>query len=162
MQEIFQALCQLLAPVLAFTADEAWRHSGAGASVHLEEFPPAQDRHGEATEQVNELLRLRGVIGQAIETARQEKLIGNALEAAVRLTSDTDVTHKIDKEELEEFFILSDLTIEQGGEAAAHVSKTSYRRCARCWRHRPTVTQELCDRCEAVVSRAGAASAKST
>jgi isoleucyl-tRNA synthetase len=162
MQEIFQALCQLLAPVLAFTADEAWRHSGGGASVHLEEFPPTQDRHGEAIEQVNELLRLRSVIAQALETARQEKLIGNALEAAVRLTSDSDVTQKIDKEELEEFFILSDLTIEQGSEAEAQVAKTSHRRCARCWRHRPTVTQELCDRCEAVVSRAGAASARST
>ncbi len=39
MHEIFGALCQLLAPILAFTAEEAWRHSGAGASVHLQEFP---------------------------------------------------------------------------------------------------------------------------
>ncbi|PYL17565.1 MAG: isoleucine--tRNA ligase, partial [Verrucomicrobia bacterium] len=98
MHEIFDALCRLLAPILAFTAEEAWRHSGVGASVHLEEFPQAQHRGHEASEQVAELLKLRGVIGQAIERARQEKLIGNALEAAVVLHSNSDVTKKIDKE----------------------------------------------------------------
>src|SRR5438309_2136054 len=85
MHEIFSGLCQLLAPLLAFTAEEAWRHSHAGASVHLEEFPQLEDRSrtGGTGAQVADLLRLRGVIGQAIEKARQDKLIGNALEAAV-------------------------------------------------------------------------------
>ena len=97
------------------------------------------------------------MIGQAIERARQEKLIGNALEAAVVLRSDSDVTTKIDKEELEEFFILSDLTIHQAKAASASVTKTSYQKCARCWRHRPTVGAskahpDLCDRCESVVA----------
>ncbi|HTD01901.1 MAG TPA: class I tRNA ligase family protein, partial [Chthoniobacterales bacterium] len=82
MHEIFSALCQLLAPMTAFTAEEAWRHSSAGSSVHLEEFPKTQNRGDKASMQVADLLRLRGVIGQAIEKARQEKLIGNALEAA--------------------------------------------------------------------------------
>ena len=109
------------------------------------------------SEQIAELLKLRSVIGQAIEKARQEKLIGNALEAAVVLKSNSDVTTKINKEELEEFFILSDLTIEQAKEASALVTKTPYRKCARCWRHRAYVGKskthpELCDRCEAVVN----------
>src|SRR5438034_1165310 len=133
------AFCRLLAPVLAFTAEEAWRYSEAGGSVHLQEFPEPQRRHDKASAQVAELLRLRGVIGQAIERARQEKLIGNALEAAVVLHSNSDVTKKIDKDELEEFFILSDLTIHQANEASASVTKTRYQKCARCWRHRPTV-----------------------
>src|SRR5205807_730752 len=77
MHEIFSALCQLLAPMTAFTAEEAWRHSSAGSSVHLEEFPKTQNRGDKASMQVADLLRLRGVIGQAIEKARQEKLIGN-------------------------------------------------------------------------------------
>jgi isoleucyl-tRNA synthetase len=157
MRKIFDALCRLLAPILAFTAEEAWRYSEAGGSVHLQEFPKPQDRDDEASAKVAELLRLRGVIGQAIERARQEKLIGNALEAAVVLHSDSDVTEKIDKAELEEFFILSDLTIHQAKEASASVTKTPYKKCARCWRHRPTVGTskvhpDLCDRCESVVS----------
>ena len=107
---------------------------------------------------MNELLKLRAVIGQAIEKARQEKLIGNALEAAVILHSNSEVTNQIGKEELEELFILSDLTVQSGAEASAVVTKTAHRKCARCWRHRPSVGAsaahpELCDRCEEVVSR---------
>jgi isoleucyl-tRNA synthetase len=156
MHEIFCALCQLLAPVLAFTAEEAWQFSQSGKSVHLEEFPQSRNRGSEATEQVSELLKLRAVIGQAIEKARQDKLIGNALEAAVVLKTNSDVMAKIDKAELEEFFILSDLTIEQAKEAGATVTKTGYAKCARCWRHREYVGKskthpDLCDRCEAVV-----------
>jgi len=157
MHKIFDALCRLLAPILAFTAEEAWRHSGAGGSVHLLELSQTQDRQDGASAQIAELLKLRGVIGQAIEHARQEKLIGNALEAAVVLFSDSDVTSKIDKEELEEFFILSDLTVHQGKEPSASVTKTSYKKCARCWRHRTAVGAskthpDLCDRCESVVT----------
>jgi isoleucyl-tRNA synthetase len=101
---------------------------------------------------------LRGIIGQAIEQARQEKVIGNTLEARVVLNSDSDITEKIPKEELEEFFILSDLTIQQAKEPSVSVTKTPYKKCARCWRHRPTVGTsqahpDLCDRCESVVSR---------
>ena len=171
MREIFDALCKLLAPVLVFTAEEAWRHSAvagiddagqpglptrATTSVHVQEFPESQDRGREAIGQVEELLRLRGIVGQAIEQARQEKLIGNTLEARVVLNSDSDVTEKIPREELEEFFILSDLTIQQAKEPSASVTKTPYEKCARCWRHRPTVGTskahpDLCDRCESVV-----------
>jgi isoleucyl-tRNA synthetase len=164
MREIFDALCRLLAPVLVFTAEEAWRHSMArsGGSIHLQDFPQTQGRGRKAIEQVEELLRLRGIIGQAIEHARQEKLIGNTLEARVVLNSGSDVTQKIPKEELEEFFILSDLTIHQAKEAGASVTKTPYKKCARCWRHRPTVGAserhpDLCDRCESVVVGTGKA-----
>jgi isoleucyl-tRNA synthetase len=156
MREIFDALCKFLAPVLVFTAEEAWRNS-ATTSVHVQEFPQAQGMGRKAIDQVAELLRLRGIIGQAIEQARQQKLIGNALEARVVLNSDSEVTERISREELEEFFILSDLTIQRANETSASVTKTSFKKCARCWRHRPTVGAnkahpDLCDRCESVVT----------
>src|SRR5262249_60677858 len=156
MREIFDSLCSLLAPILVFTAEEAWRYS-ATTSVHLQEFPQTQGRGRKAIEQIDDLLRLRGIVGQAIERARQEKVIGNTLEPRGGLNSDSEVAEKIRREELEEFFILSDLTVHQGDEASASVTKTPYKKCARCWRHRPTVgrTQphpELGDRCESVVT----------
>src|SRR5207237_7511994 len=114
-------LFHLLVPVLVFPGVEEWRHPQASSSVHLEEVPTPQNRGDKASEQMADLLRLRGVVGQAIEKARQDKLIGNALEAAVVLRSNSDVTTKVDKDELEEFFILSDLTIEQAKEASASV-----------------------------------------
>ena len=104
------------------------------------------------------MLKIRAIIGQAIEKARQDKLIGNALEAAVVLATDSSVLKSIDKSELEEFFILSDLTLQEGTGTVATVAKTSYKKCARCWRHRSHVGTseahpELCDRCETVVAR---------
>src|ERR1043166_2673929 len=64
MREIFGALCRLLAPILAFTAEEAWRYSEASGSIHLQECPLSRDRNDEASAQIAELLRLRGVIAQ--------------------------------------------------------------------------------------------------
>jgi isoleucyl-tRNA synthetase len=161
MHEIFRALCRLLAPVLVFTAEEAWGHlRGNDSSVHLELFPEPDESQRDklAREMVEELLRLRGVIGQAIEKARQEKLIGNALEAAVVLRSDARFANAIARDELEEFFILSDLTLESANETSATVKKTPNEKCARCWRHRPTVGKvaahpDLCDRCAEVIDR---------
>jgi isoleucyl-tRNA synthetase len=159
MQRIFDALCRLLAPITVFTAEEAWGYLGRSDSVHLQTFPEetAESRDPETATQVNELLSLRAVIGQAIERARQEKMIGNALEAAVVLRCDPTEISSIPKEELEEFFILSELTIEPGQEPTALISKTAHQKCARCWRHRPSVGAsaahpELCDRCERVVA----------
>ncbi|MDP9100171.1 MAG: isoleucine--tRNA ligase [Verrucomicrobiota bacterium] len=157
MQRIVDALCRLLAPILVFTAEEAWGYLGSD-SVHVRTFPEESPdfQNPEARERVAHLLNLRGLIGQAVERARQEKLIGNALEAAVTLTCDEATISAVSKEELEEFFILSDLTLQSGKEPSAFISKTAYLKCARCWRHRPAVGKstahpELCDRCEAVV-----------
>jgi isoleucyl-tRNA synthetase len=160
MQKIFDALCRLLAPILVFTADEAWQYAKGGGSVHLQELPAEAPVSGEAIAQMNELLRLRGIIGQAIEKARQEKLVGNSLEAAVVLRSNSEVTKNVAREELEEFFILSDLTVESSEEAGADVTRTTHQKCARCWRHRSTVGTipahpDLCDRCAEVVSAKG-------
>jgi len=158
MDRIFDGLCRLLAPILVFTAEEAWSYVDASRSVHIQTFPDEtpEFRNPKAHETVERLLNLRGVIGQAVERARQEKLIGNALEAAVTLTCDDAAITSIPKEELEEFFILSDLTLQPGKEPIATISKTAHQKCARCWRHRPAVGKsathpDLCDRCESVV-----------
>jgi isoleucyl-tRNA synthetase len=158
MRQIFDALCRLLAPILVFTAEEAWGYLESDASVHLQLFPEPQSarRDSSVRAEVEELLKLRGVIGQAIEKARQEKLIGNALEAAVVLHCDKRFATSFPREELEEFFILSDLRLEPAEEASASIAKTPNEKCARCWRHRTTVGAstahpELCDRCAAVV-----------
>jgi isoleucyl-tRNA synthetase len=146
---------------MVFTAEEAWGYLGTTGSVHLQLFPKADaTAHAQAIDHVNELLKLRGIIGQAVERARQEKLIGNALEAAVILRCDRSTIGEISKEELEEFFILSDLTIENAADAEASISKTPFQKCARCWRHRPSVGTsaahpDLCDRCEEVVTSLG-------
>jgi len=162
MHEIFDALCRLLAPILAFTAEEAWRHSGTGASVHLQEFPDQiVYRDPDADRQMSEVLQMRSVVGRQIEKARQEKLIGNSLEAAVVYRVPIGyLIHAWQGREslLEEIMMVSSFRLEAGTIEAVHASvgRTRYKKCARCWRHRPTVGAskahpDLCDRCESVV-----------
>ncbi len=161
MHQVFEDLTRLLAPILAFTADEAWEFSGRPASVHLAHFPEASATHRDTTleAQVEQLLKLRGIIAQAVEAARAEKQIGNALEGAVALqVADEALFQQIQSREaeLEELFILSDLTIVASDETSARVVRTTRAKCSRCWRHREsvgesTVHPELCDRCASVV-----------
>ena len=162
MHRVFTDLTRLLAPILAFTADEAWTTRPGAASVHLESFPEAEaaliDKALEA--RVEKLLALRGVIAQAVEPARQAKQIGNALEGAVTLAlADEALLASLrgSEADLEEFFILSDLTLTAGAETTASIVPTAHKKCARCWRHRASVGAnaahaDLCERCASVVA----------
>jgi isoleucyl-tRNA synthetase len=157
----FDWLVRLIAPILAFTAEEAWQFFGKSTSVHVEKFPvPDKSQIDiEAIDQVEALLAARSVVAQSVEVARQQKLIGNALEAHVVLSLPREHRiHRLNIGDVEEFLILSHIDlIETDGESKAVVTKTPYLRCERCWRHRPTVGQmshypTLCDRCAEVVS----------
>ena len=159
MHRVFRDLTRLLAPILAYTADEAWEFANAGAdadSVHLEDFPELDDSLADeaALAQIDGLMKIRAAVQQEIETARQQKLIGSNLEAAVKVTTNTDL---IDLETVKEFLILSDLTVEPGEALQAAVTRTENGKCQRCWRHQPSVgqldaTPDLCERCAAVLA----------
>ena len=163
-REITETLTKLLAPILAYTADETWEFLGHSDSVHLEAFPQSglsfSSISGEtATAAVEELLKARAVIQQAIEAARQAKKIGSNLEATVKLTlPEAGFTNPVfqDLPTLQEFFILSDLHITRGSELAASVEVCTNPKCERCWKLLPDVgTIEahptLCGRCAEAV-----------
>jgi isoleucyl-tRNA synthetase len=163
MHRITETLCQLLAPILAFTADETWEYLGRGESVHLQQLPETDPEYLDpaASESVNELLKTRAVIQQSIEKARQEKLIGSNLDALVELTlpeKSFDNAVFNDLPALEEFFILSVLKINRSNtpDPLALVQMSPHPRCARCWKHLPSVGQgakpDLCNRCNEAVA----------
>jgi isoleucyl-tRNA synthetase len=85
LDHVFRAVVTWLAPMLCFTAEEAWqsRFLGAG-SVHLEPFPAIpQTWRDEALAKVwNEIRRVRRVVTGALEIERANKRIGSSLEAA--------------------------------------------------------------------------------
>jgi isoleucyl-tRNA synthetase len=162
MSRCFEAIARLLAPILVFTADEAWEFSGRTTSVHIETFPDADaSLRDEALEaKVEEWLKLRGLIyQQAIEPARQAKTIAKSLEGAVTLDVSGDQVAPLTGAltELEEFFIVSELKLGTGPELKATVIRSGLKQCARCWRYQSTVGDEtsnpdLCDRCAAAVA----------
>ncbi len=161
LHQTFDTLVRLIAPILVFTAEEAWRFFGKSISVHLEKFPepdPVQIDN-EALADADALLAARSIVSQSIEIARQQKLIGNALEAYVVLSLPREHrVHQLKISEIEEFLILSHVDlVATDGHSEAVVTKTPYPRCERCWRHKPTVGLQpdhptLCDRCAEVVT----------
>ena len=165
MHRVIDALCRLLAPVCPFTADEAWSYLDKTSSVHLELFPERDERYMDPNiaEWIDTLLALRAVISQKIEPERQAKTIGNSLEAAVAVSYDDQGILAGQNIDLEEFFIVSELTMvpplegQEGEGTTATVQPTGNRKCERCWRYRRTVGlsiahPDLCDRCESVLA----------
>ncbi|MBV8584947.1 MAG: isoleucine--tRNA ligase, partial [Verrucomicrobia bacterium] len=78
MHLVYSSLVRLLAPILVYTAEEAWSHFGAAESVHLETFPEFETEllDPEAEADGAALLQARSVVAQALEQLRQDKVIG--------------------------------------------------------------------------------------
>ncbi|MGI8602632.1 MAG: isoleucine--tRNA ligase [Verrucomicrobiales bacterium] len=164
MHRVFDALCRLLAPILVFTADEAFEFAGNPDSVHLEDFPQPDVAFAQkaATPRIESLLRLREITQKEIEKLRQAKVVGSNNEVAVTLdvpADDPAATLSNDLETVKEFLILSELTLHvspKGSAARAAAVRTDHPKCERCWRHLGDVGlhpdhPELCGRCRDVV-----------
>ncbi len=90
LDRTFDALVRWLAPVICFTAEEAWlaRHGNTpGRSVHLELFAdiPAEWRDPALGERWAQLRDLRRVVTGALELERGAKRLGSSLQAAVEV-----------------------------------------------------------------------------
>src|SRR5262250_2032064 len=86
LDQIFRATVIWLAPMLPFSAEEAWlaRYPSADGSVHLEQFPeiPASWRNDALAEKWRNVRTVRRVVTGALEIERAAKRIGSSLEAA--------------------------------------------------------------------------------
>lgn len=158
MFEIFMSISKLLAPILAYTADEAWEHAGfTSGSVHEQDFPEANPAFapGEATKQAERLFEIKYVIQTAIEARVQAKEFTRNNEADVSLTvpeSDAALLPLLnDREFATEFFIIANLTASIGTELAATARKTEHCLCPRCRKHEPVRESGLCERCAQVI-----------
>jgi isoleucyl-tRNA synthetase len=85
IDHLFRCTVIWLAPMLAFTAEEAWlsRYGENASSVHLEGFPeiPAAWRDDALAEKWRKVRLVRGVVTGALEIERAQKRIGSSLEA---------------------------------------------------------------------------------
>src|SRR5262249_8304654 len=85
IERIFRCVIVWLAPILVFTAEEAWAsRDPAARSVHLEQFPtvPADWRDDALAKKWDRIRAIRLVVTGALEIARANKEIGSSLEAA--------------------------------------------------------------------------------
>ncbi len=174
LDQLFSCLTAWLAPVLCFTAEEAWLAraplDGAEASVHLRLFPalPAEWRDDALAQKWSRLRAVRRVVTGALELERAEKRIGASLEASpvVHLGGE-DLAHarSVDFAML---CITSDIaltpepppanafTLPDVPGVAVVPRRAEGGKCARCWQVLPEVGRDpdhpaLCNRCSDAV-----------
>lgn len=164
----------LMAPILTFTAEEAWRHlpGDREKSVQLALWP-AVEKTWEDSSLVRRwptLLQLRDEATKILEQARQGKEIGGSLEACLCIWADEPLYSLLQDyaDDLPAFFIVSSVELEMGREDAPEgtaegqnlpvrllVGRAPGHKCPRCWIY-TTASSELCPRCSAVMKGQGA------
>ena len=132
-------LCEMLAPILSFTADEAWEFVPGKSfdSVHEVIWQPAAfERPTDERAIWARLFDLRELALPELEKARQAKHIGKALEAKLTIRGGPGLSEVAPHlEELRELLNVSQLEIQPTGETATtvSVSKADGQKCERCW-----------------------------
>ena len=174
LAEIVRSLLQLLAPVLCFTAEEAWQEllkipagQGLAKSIFLSDMPQHASLKADKAleEKWNQIRRIREEVQTALENTHQQGVIGSSLEAKVKLTTNDANMQKFltDNAALwPEIFIVSAVEVAAGNAALeVAVAHAEGQKCARCWQWKTEVGQpgrahsDLCDRCAAVLEREG-------
>jgi isoleucyl-tRNA synthetase len=163
LDHLHRCLCAWLAPVLCFTAEEAWTaRFGEQNSVHLQLFPTLphdwrDDGLGAKWEQVR---RVRRRVTVPLEEARRANLIGASLQAAVKLKLAPDEAELLSDDAWAEIAIVSDVRSVAGiGDELAEIALAPGHKCDRCWRVLPEVGGQkahptLCLRCTDAVEAA--------
>jgi isoleucyl-tRNA synthetase len=155
LDHLFRATVTWLAPMLCFTAEEAWlARDPAAASVHLEQFPdiPQSWRDEALAERWRKLRNIRRVVTGALELERAGKRIGSSLEAApVIYVDDADLFAVAVEADLAELCITSAATLVEGEGpnsafrlddvrgVAVEPHRAEGKKCARSWKISPAV-----------------------
>ena len=154
--KLAQGLAVLLAPVLAFTADEAWEYiPGSEGHVLEQRFP--QGSGAPASQDWNRLWEIREAVQGAMEPHRAAKTIGTSLDAQVALVlpeTDQAALGRLG-EALEELLVVSGFTMATGPDVRVEVTTHQGVKCPRCWNHKGGHGQgddvDLCPRCATVI-----------
>ncbi|HEU0282849.1 MAG TPA: class I tRNA ligase family protein, partial [Gallionella sp.] len=169
LYHITHSLVRLMAPILSFTAEEAWEVLGGRGdrSVFTEEWHGLPDAQldGEAIAAWLTIGTWRAKVNKQLEEARTAGLIGSALAAEVDVDAagqDYDVLARLG-DDLRFVFITSRATVHRvATEAEQHidVSASLHDKCERCWHYREDVGSDanhptICGRCVSNLSGSG-------
>ena len=155
---ITHSLVRLMAPILSFTAEEAWpilTGCSAEETIFTELFHdvPVPTDAEQLLSDWARIRHLRDSVNKALEEARGADQIGSALQAKVRITASESDTHLLKRlgNDLKFVLITSAVEVEQG-EPSVGVEVASGQKCERCWHVTEDVGQHaehptLCGRC---------------
>ncbi|MEJ2765478.1 isoleucine--tRNA ligase [Photobacterium sp. MCCC 1A19761] len=175
---IIEAMVRWMAPIMSFTADEIWNEMPAaqGNGESREKFVFTGEwfeglfglADGEAlnNEFWTEIQQVRGAVNKLLESARNEKIIGGALQAEVTLFANPALAAKLNQLEDELRFVLltskAEVVVAESQPAGAQateleglfvaVAASEAEKCDRCWHHVADVGaiaghESICGRC---------------
>jgi isoleucyl-tRNA synthetase len=155
LYRVHYALTRLLAPLLAFTAEEVWSYThkpgGAPESVHLALLPEPEElsagltaEHWRRASDWDRLMEIREPVLKALEESRQTKFIGAPLEARVRLMAGGEEFALLETyaRELPSLFIVSEVDLEKGDTLHAVIERARGTKCERCWKYTQDVGRD--------------------
>jgi len=163
---VTQALLKLMAPILSFTAEEAWALVKQGSlTIFTETFHavPAQPDAGALLEKWGRLRHLRGEVTKKLEEVRAAGGIGSSLQAEIDIhapASDYALLSSLG-EDLRFVLIVSRVGVHAAeGELRIDVAPSGHKKCERCWHWREDVgidpeQPEICGRCVANLEGTG-------
>jgi isoleucyl-tRNA synthetase len=159
MAVIFNSLTAWLAPILAFTAEEAWQQRPAGVfedaeSVHLREFPavPVNCKNEALAVKWETVLAIRKRVMESIEPLRAAKTVASSLEAHPVVTLAPEEEAAVQGLDLAEICITAPVRILSGAPQVS-IEKASGEKCERCWKVLEEVSEDLCNRCTDAVAQ---------
>ncbi len=163
---IRDALLQLMAPIMSFTAEEAWAivHPDAGSvfcATWGSTLPPLADADALIARWAR-ILAVRALVQKELEGLRQAGRIGSSLQAEVEIVAAADDHAALASlgDDLRFVLITSAARLSRGDQLAVMVAPTAHRKCERCWHFRADVGHDaahpsLCGRCTANLHGAG-------
>ena len=157
---IRDALLKALAPILSFTAEEAWRivHP-EDVSIFLHTLAEALPEIADADALVakwRRILSVRSSVLKELETLREQGKVGSSLQAEVTVAAPDEDHAALAAlgNDLRFVFITSAASVERADTLAIAVNPSAAPKCERCWHWRADVGEDpghpfLCGRCVA-------------
>jgi len=157
---IRDALLKLMAPILSFTAEEAWRilhPDDPTIFAHVwKDALPSLAGEPALIEKWERILAVRAVVLKELETVRQAGTIGSSLQAEVAISAPEPEYAALASlgDDLRFVTITSVATVVPGAELGINVTPSPHAKCERCWHWRADVGADrahptLCSRCVA-------------
>ena len=154
-------LIKLMAPILSFTAEEAWRivHPSDPtifAATWAAEVRVARGDSPDFSRRWTAIMAVRDAVLKRLESSRERGEIGSSLQAEIAITAPSPAYEALSSlgEDLRFVMITSSATVRRGDALDIQVTASAHAKCGRCWHYRADVGADqshpaLCGRCVA-------------
>jgi isoleucine--tRNA ligase len=174
MYIILSKLVRILAPITAFTAEEIWKYMPKKEnentfSIMLEDYPKYDEKlyDKKLDDKFKKIIEIKELVSKKLEEAREEKLIGQTLEAKVTVSANKEnelyEIIKNNKNLIEDVLIVSELELKEDNskekeELSVNISRAEGEKCERCWKYTKDVGIDkenltICKRCSEVLRK---------